>query len=350
MRPFPADPKKILVRSTNWIGDAVMSTPALRSIRMAFPESEISLLAYPWVSDVFRYSPRVDRIIPYEKKGRHRGLRGLAQLAAELRRERFDCAILLQNAFEAAVLSVWARIPVRAGYATDGRSLLLSHRVQKAPTIVVKHEVFYYQRLLRGLSIPTGGNELEIFLPGFEIDAAKAQLHQLAGAHSASSLLIGFNPGAAFGPAKRWPAARFAELAVLLGRRYDAHILLFGSTADRPTTAEILRLVGKKARLTDLAGATKLITAMALIGECDAFVTNDSGLMHIAAALHTPQVALFGSTDHIATGPYSASAVVIRKALPCSPCKRKKCPLGHFHCMKMITSDEVFAALVQMLY
>ncbi len=350
MYPFPENPEKILVRSTNWVGDAVMTTPALRSLRMAYPDSEIVLLAYPWVSDVFRYSPRVDRIIPYEKRGRHHGLRGLWQLGKELRQERFDCAVLLQNAFEAALLAWLARIPVRGGYATDGRSLLLTHRVEKALNIVVKHEVFYYQRILRGLGIPTGPNELEIFLPGFEIDAAKARLHELTGARSSSSLLIGFNPGAAFGPAKRWPPARYAELAVLLAKRYDAHILLFGSTADQPTTAEIVRLTGKKARLIDLAGRTRLIAAMALIGECDAFVTNDSGLMHIAAALHTPQVALFGSTDHIATGPYSASAVVVRKELVCSPCKKKKCPLKHFQCMKMISTEEVFSTLVQMLY
>jgi heptosyltransferase-2 len=350
MGPFPGNPAKILVRSTNWIGDAVMTTPALRSVRAAFPDSEITLLAYPWVGDIFRYSPRVDRIIAYEKRGRHRGLRGLWQLAKELRQEQFDCAILFQNAFEAALLAFLARIPVRGGYATDGRSLLLTHRVYKAPNIVVRHEVLYYQRILRGLGIPTTDSGLEIFIPGFEIDTAKARLHELTGARSSSSLLIGFNPGAAFGPAKRWPAARYAELAVLLSKRYDAHILLFGSTADQPTTAEIIRLAGKKARLIDLAGKTRLIGAMALIGECDAFVTNDSGLMHIAAALHTPQVALFGSTDHIATGPYSASAVVVRKELPCSPCKKKKCPLKHFQCMKMISSEEVFSALVQMLY
>lgn len=349
MQAFPENPEKILVRSTNWIGDAVMSTPALKSLRLACPDSEIVLLAYPWVSDVFRYSPRVDRIIAYEKKERHRGLSGLWRLARELKPERFDCAILLQNAFEAAFLTWLARIPVRGGYTTDCRSLLLTHRVHKAPNIVVKHEVFYYQRILRGLGIPTGDNELEVFLPGFEIDEARARLRQLTGERTSAVRVIGFNPGAAFGPAKRWPAERYAGLARLIARRYDARILLFGSQADQETTAEIVRLAGKKAQLVDLAGKTRLITAMALIGECDAFVTNDSGLMHVAAALHTPQVALFGSTDHVATGPYSASAVVIRKALPCSPCKQKKCPLGHFQCMKMITSDEVFAALQPML-
>lgn len=348
MRPFPETPRKILVRSTNWIGDAVMTTPALKSLRLAFPESEITLLAYPWVSDVFRYSPRIDRIMSFDKRGNHKGLTGLWRLSRELMAEHFDCAVLLQNAFEAAFLAWLARIPVRGGYTTDGRSLLLTHRVEKAPNIVIKHEVFYYQRILRGLGIPTAENELEIFLPGFEIDAARAFLAKCAG--EKPELLIGLNPGAAFGPAKRWPPARYAELAKQLAKRLPgACFLLFGSEADRPTTAEIVAIVGRRARLIDLAGQTKLITAMALIGECDAFITNDSGLMHVAAALHTPQVALFGSTNHTATGPWSASARVIRKTLPCAPCKKKQCPYGHYRCMKMIGVQEVRDAVLELL-
>ena len=123
MKPWPHNPKKILVRSTNWIGDAVMTTPAVRTIRENFPESEITMLVHPWVSDVFRYSPRVDRLFLYEKKGRHKGLQGMLQLAGELRQEQFDCAILLQNAFEAALITLVAGIPVRGGYTTDGRGL-----------------------------------------------------------------------------------------------------------------------------------------------------------------------------------------------------------------------------------
>ena len=350
MRPFPENPEKILVRAVNWIGDAVMMTPALRSLRKACPDSEIALLAYPWVSDVFRYSPRINRLIPFDKRGAHAGLAGLWRLSRELKAERFDCAVLFQNAFEAAFLTWMARIPVRGGYATDGRSLLLTHRVKKAPNIVTRHEVFYYQRIVRGLGMPNEPNELEVFLPGFEIDAARDLLARHLGEARERALVIGFNPGAAFGPAKRWPANRYAELARSLAKRYaNLRILLFGSEADRPTTQEIQKLAGKQARIIDLAGRTRLIAAMALIGECDLFVTNDSGLMHVAAALHTPQVALFGSTDHVATGPWSDGAVVIRKALPCAPCKKKVCPRGHFQCMKMITSEEVEKAVVRLL-
>ncbi len=351
MLPFPEHPKKILIRSTNWIGDAVMTTPAVRTIRENFPESEITMLVHPWVSDVFRYSPRVDQLFLYEKRGRHQGLKGMLRLAGELRLEAYDCAILLQNAFEAALITKLAGIPVRGGYTTDARGLLLTHGVHKAPELITKHQVHYYQRMVRGLGLHTAPNELELFIPGDQIDAAKLLIAKHSGIETGTVPLIGFNPGAAFGPAKRWPTEKFAELADRLCRRADACIVLFGSNADRETAAAIMASAGKSAaaRMVDLTGNTSLIEAMALIGECNVFVTNDSGLMHVAAALHTPMVAIFGSTDHIATGPFSDNAKVIRKPLPCSPCKKTHCPEKHFQCMKMISSGEVFNAVVQAL-
>jgi heptosyltransferase-2 len=350
MKSLSNHPKKILVRSTNWIGDAVMTTPAVRTIRENFPESEITLLVHPWVSDVFRYSPRVDRLLMYEKKGRHKGLKGMLQLAGELRQEQFDCAILLQNAFEAALLTLMAGIPVRAGYTTDGRGLLLTHGVRKVTELNKKHEIHYYQRIMQGVGLKPAANELELFIPGEQIDAAKDRIEQLSGVQLGTEPLIGFNPGAAFGPAKRWPAEKYAELAQMLCTRLNGRIVLFGSTADQPTAADIKARAGSAAsRMIDLTGVTTLIEAMALIGECDVFVTNDSGLMHVAAALHTPLVAIFGSTDHIATGPYADNAVVIRKPLPCSPCKKTHCPEKHFRCMKLIDSDEVLAAVERIL-
>ena len=141
--------QKLLVRSTNWIGDAVMTTPAVRSIRQNFPDAEISLLALPWVADVFRASPHIDKIYIYDKKGRHKGVKGTFVLGSDLRKEKYDAAILLQNAFEAAFIAFWAGIPIRAGYTTDGRGLLLTHGVAKQKDIKKKHQVHYYQEMLR---------------------------------------------------------------------------------------------------------------------------------------------------------------------------------------------------------
>lgn len=350
MKPFPQNPQKILVRSTNWIGDAVMTTPAVRTIRENFPESEITMLVHPWVSDIFRYSPRIDRLFIYEKRGLHQGLKGMMRLAGELRLQQFDCAILLQNAFEAALIAKMAGIPVRGGYTTDARGLLLTHGVDKEFELIKKHELYYYQRLVRGLGMKTAANELELFIPGDQVEAAKRRIESFTGMQAGAVPLIGFNPGAAFGPAKRWPVEKFAELADLICRRTDARIVLFGSEADRETAASLLSKSGKaSARMLNLTGVTSLIEAMAMIGESTLFVTNDSGLMHVAAALHTPTVAIFGSTDHVATGPFSDTAIIIRKPLSCSPCKKTHCPEKHFQCMKLVSSAEVFAAVVQIL-
>ena len=205
------------------------------------------------------------------------------------------------------------------------------------------------ERIMRGLGLKTAANELELFIPGVHVDAARQRLGERIGEEVGVVPLIGFNPGAAFGPAKRWPAERYAELADRLSERTGGWILVFGSAADQPTATEILDRARSRQRIVDLTGRTSLVEAMALIGECDVFVTNDSGLMHVAAALHTPQVAIFGSTDHIRTGPYSEQAVIVRKELPCSPCKKPRCPEKHFRCMRLITSDEVFAAVIRLL-
>jgi heptosyltransferase-2 len=338
MTPLPQDLRKILIRSTNWIGDAIMTTPAVRTIRRNFPEAEITLLALPWVGDVFRASPRVDRILAYERPGRHAGLRGKFALAAELREERFDATILLQNAFEAAFISLLAGIPVRAGYNSDGRGLLLTHGVRRTAAIKKRHQVHYYQEMLRELGCEPAGDDLELVVPREGDEWAADFLREAA---RAGRKIIGLNPGASYGPAKRWPAAKFARLAGELHQLPDAELLLFGTAADREAAAEIRRECGDSSRVKDLTGRTTLAQAMGLISRCHAFVTNDSGLMHVAAALAVPTVAIFGSTNPVTTGPFSARASVVRTELACSPCLETHCPKKHFRCMETIGIDDV---------
>lgn len=346
MRPFPRHPEKILIRSTNWIGDAIMTTPAVRTIRENFPDSEITLLGLPWVADVFAAGPRVDRIFLYEKNGRHQGLGGKLRLAAELRAEKYDAAILLQNAFEAALITTLARIPARGGYTTDGRGLLLTHGVKKDPAIGLKHQVHYYQEMLAGLGLTPGDDQLELLLAP-EAEKTVDEHLQTCFSHSGRVPVIGLNPGAAYGPAKRWPAEKFGRLAHRVCSRSDGVVLIFGTEADREAADRIRAATpGQSAgRVIDLTGKTDLATAMAYIDRCDVFVTNDSGLMHVAAALRTPVVAIFGSTDHIATGPFSDNALVIRKPMDCSPCKKTHCPQDHFQCMEQIQPDEVYSSV-----
>ena len=345
MKSLPASPGKILIRSTNWIGDAIMTTPAVRTIRQNFPDSDITLLALPWVADVFAACQHVDHIFVFDKNGRHQGHRGKLRLAADLRAENFDLTILLQNAFEAALITTLARIPIRAGYTTDGRGLLLTHGVRKHPDIGSKHQVHYYQEMLRGLGLQPGPDVLELFLEPSAIQEAEALLDKALQGKDVP--IIGLNPGAAYGPAKRWPVRKYGELGRRLAKAADGLILIFGTEADQVAAAEISAAAGDQ--LLDLTGKTSLALALALIDRCHVFVTNDSGLMHVAAALRTPLVAIFGSTNYVATGPYSDKATIIRKPLDCSPCMKTHCPKDHFQCMEQITVDEVAQATLHFL-
>ncbi|PIE56817.1 MAG: lipopolysaccharide heptosyltransferase II [Desulfobulbus propionicus] len=348
MTAFPKHPRKLLIRSTNWIGDAVMTTPALRSIRAFYPDTEITLLAHPWVADVFRASPRIDRIITYDKHGMHRGVAGIIKLGLGLRHQGFAAAILLQNAFEAAVIARLAGIPARGGFTTDGRGLLLSHGIARPKEHRHTHQVHYYQALVQGLGIPPGSNELELFLPAQETQAAAAAVAALRAGYGRSGPVVGLNPGAAYGPAKRWPAAQFAALAGLVIEEMDGSVVIFGTGTDHAAAAEIGANL-PASRVLDLTGRTTLLAAMAHIDQCDCFVTNDSGLMHVAAALHRPSVAIFGSTNPVTTGPFSNNAAVIREELDCSPCLKPECPEKHFNCMVRITPEKVLATLYRCL-
>ena len=335
------NPKKILVRSTNWIGDAIMTTPAVRTIRENFPGAAISMLAQPWMADVFSASPHVDEIIHYEKKGKHKGLGGMFRLALFLRQQHFDMTFLLQNAFEAAFIAALAGIPVRAGYRRDGRSLLLTHGVKIRPEIRKKHQVFYYQALLNDLGLTCGSDELFLQLSDADMHFARQFVRNGEGGK-----LVGINPGAAFGPAKCWPAERYGEMARQLHEKSGARFVVFGTGADQPTVDTICGFGHEF--IVGMAGKTTLAQAMALIALCDAFVTNDSGLMHVGAATKTPLVAIFGSTDAVATGPFSEQAVVLQKELHCRPCLKKDCP-SDFKCMLDITVDEVVGAVNRLL-
>lgn len=338
-------PGKILIRSTNWIGDAIMTTPAVRSIRENFPEAEITILVLPWVADVFKDSPHVDQVILYDKPGKHRGLQGRWTLVRELAGMRFDLTILLQNAFEAALVTSLAGIPVRAGYNTDGRSILLTHRVKLPRARKKIHQVHYYQELLADLGLTPGPDELFLHLSEKIKHWARGFVDGL-GVGAGAGPVIGFNPGASYGPAKRWPAAKFAGLAADIADKLNGHILVFGTEADR----EAATVIGEAApaRVTDLTGRTSLEEAMALIGRCQVFVTNDSGLMHVSAALQTPTAAIFGSTNHITTGPFSENSIVVRKDISCSPCLKTHCDTD-FKCMHELGREEVLAAVESLL-
>jgi heptosyltransferase-2 len=332
----PSSISKVLVRATNWLGDAVMSLPALRAIRGIFPHAHLAVLARPWVADLYAREQSIDRVIPYPSL---QGLRARRAFASRLHAERFDAAILLQNAFDAALITWLAGIPERIGYARDGRSILLTQAVPvPEPGDIPRHERFYYLELLRRAGM------LERFPPGDTIRLDGIDASRAAGTSHLTALgidqpVIGISPGAAYGNAKRWLPERFAETAAMLPM--DITFLIFGSASERPlceTVVESLRQAGRRVR--NLAGETSLREFIDLAAACRLFLTNDSGAMHIASALAVPTVTVFGATDDTTTGPTGALARVVREHAECSPCLLRECPIDH-RCMTRVTSQRV---------
>ncbi|MBF0211478.1 MAG: lipopolysaccharide heptosyltransferase II [Desulfamplus sp.] len=341
---------KILIRAANWIGDAIMTTPVIRAIRKNYPDAHITLLAKPWVIPVFDNNPYIDEIMVYQSEGRHAKGFGTIRLSKDIRKKRFDIAILMQNAFEAALITFLGSVPVRIGYNTDGRSLLLNPSIKLNKKLKKGHLIDYYIGILKGAGLVDDGGELDLFISDMEkFEAIK--IIESYGIDIKKDHVIGINPGATGGTAKRWFPERYAELAKRLSEKFKTKILIFGSKSDEELGDKINEIVSKSINESDkicinLAGKTTLKQAFAIIEKCDLFITNDSGLMHAAAALSTKQIAIIGSTDHIATSPSSPNSTVIRVPVPCSPCLKVHCPKDKsdtdYHvCMNKITVDMV---------
>lgn len=342
-------PRRILVRATNWVGDAVMSLPALASVRRRFPNAHIAILARPWVAGLYRFEPFADEIIPYQPVGGVRGAADRIAAARLLRAKAFDCALLLQNAFDAALVAFLAGIPRRIGYARDGRSPLLTTAIP-VPSAgeIPAHESFYYLELLRRAgwldSMPA---EALIRLEG----AGRARLAGRArfDAQSWSGPVIGVSPGAAFGTAKQWLPDRFAESASLLAQSMGARVALFGSEAERVLCEQVqeqISMNGVEAR--NFAGRTSLEEFIECAAACALMLTNDSGAMHIASALAVPTVTVFGATNHVTTGPTGPRARIVRIPADCAPCQLRHCPIDH-RCMTGVGSEMVVEAARELI-
>lgn len=342
-------PSKLMIRATNWLGDAVMSLPALRLVRARFPDAHIAVLARPWVADLYGRETWLNEVIPYTPApGRTRfGEKWRAGRALAAR--GFDTALLLPNSFEAAAVAFLARIPNRLGYARDGRGWLLTQSVEPPPKgSIPAHEVFYYLELIRRAgwldALPAeAAPELE--------GVAEARVQGVAHleARGLGGPVLGVSPGAAFGTAKRWYPERFAEAAVTVARERGLAVAVFGSAAERDLCELVHTAASPQVRAAhNFAGETTLRQFIDCAAACRAFLTNDSGSMHIAYALRVPTVAVFGPTDHIGTGPCGAHTRIVRHPVECSPCKLRECPIDH-RCMQGVRPDEVARAVLELL-
>ncbi len=330
--------QNIVIRMPNWIGDAVMATPVIHDIRSAYPEAKITALCQGRaIASLLFGNPHLDEIFTFTRPNSFLRRQENRDLISRLRQGKYDLGILLPGSFSSAWWLWRGRVAKRVGFTTDFRGWLLTDRLEKPS--VEEHLVVTYKRLLDPLDIPLSESEPELFLTEEERAAATLLLRQQQ--IPEKSRVIGINPGAAYGSAKCWLPDRFRALTEKLLEDPDVHILYFGDEAGAPLTSQICDGLG--GRVTNLAGTTSLRELIALIEQLDLFLTGDSGPMHIAAALKTPLVALFGSTSEITTGPYKRG-VVIHKHVSCSPCYQRTCPID-FRCMKQISVDEVYAAM-----
>ena len=327
---------KTLVVAPSWIGDAVLSHPLLMRLKEADPQGTIDVLAPPWVLPVYRRMPEV--------AGTHTLPFGHGELRLGERRRfaktlpRYDRAVVLPNTLKSALIPWHAGIPVRTGWRGEMRYMLLNDRRvldEAALPLIVERYAALGQAAGEALRRPLPEPKLTIDSQGR--DAALARLGL-----DTSRPVAAFAPGAEYGPAKRWPARHFAQLARDLEARGHA-VWLFGSGKDAEVTAEINRLAG--GLCADLAGRTSLDEAIDLLSLATRVVSNDSGLMHVAAALDRPMAAIFGSSSPAHTPPLSAKARVISLRLECSPCFARTCPLGHTHCLEKLEPADVLTAI-----
>ncbi len=341
--------QRILVRATNWVGDAVMSIPALQALRQNFPNAHMAILARPWVAGLYGHEAFCDELIAYDAPRGWRGLREKLQIASELRARRFDCVVLFQNAFEAAALARLAAIPVRIGYSRDARGWLLTHPIpvpHRGET--PRHQRFYYLELLKRAGL------IQNYSMDSAIALSGARTLAIAGrrrlkAAGLDGPVIGVSPGAAYGGAKRWLPERFQQAAVDVARERDARVAVFGSAEELEICEQVCSAVqAAGVPATNFAGATSLAEFIEIAAACDLFLTNDSGPMHIASALGIPTVAVFGATDHEATGPTGSHSIVVREPVECSPCLLRECPIDH-RCMTRVSAERVARAALSLV-
>jgi len=340
MSNVPAESiKRVVVRGTNWVGDSLMTIPALRALRRVLPDAHITLVIRPGTKGIFSDVDFIDEILVYDRKNAF----SVVPQVREWKRRRFDLAVLFQNAFEAALIPFLAGVPLRLGYATESRQALLTHPLGLPDWRSSRHEVFYYLYVITALEQMLFGRstvcEAE---PDASIqisEARKAQAAELLRAVGVSEddSVVVICPGSINSRAKRWPAEAFASLADRLIES-KRRVLLIGSKDETEVSEDVTRRMQQQPVV--LTGKTTLDQITAVLDRADLIVTNDTGPAHIGAALGRPTIVIFGPTNPLTTRPFAPEAVILRHPPDCAPCMLRDCPIDH-RCMTAITVDEV---------
>ena len=341
-------PSTVVIVSPNWLGDAVMALPAMTDVRRHFPKARMVVAARASVADIFRLTPVVDEVVPLQSRGGLLAWRDRRADAAHLAALNADVAILFPNSFASAWLVRRSGTSERWGFASDRRRSLLTRAVPRPRGVM--HQAKYYQSLVQALGIDNGPMEPEITLAPQTVAAVRDLLAQRG--WDGRSPLLTIAPGAAYGKAKQWIPAHVTHLVTMVVGERGAMCALVGSRGDADTTGAIRAAVPEelRARVIDLAGATSLEQLAGVLAASHACVANDSGAMHLAAAIGVPLVALFGPTPVEVARPLVRSggrAEVLTHPVWCRPCMLRECPIDH-RCMTGITPARVFATLEAM--
>lgn len=339
---------KILVRGTNWIGDAVMSVPALRELRRIFPDARIALHTRSWADGLFRDADFIDELVTYDK---HKWkVKDVYHNSEFLKSDGYDLALLFPNSFESALTTFLSRVPQRFGYNKDLRGLLLTEPIAVPEWKNRRHEVFYYLNLVSEIEKRALGRDtVSLAIPDISLEVSDERRLE------AGRLLTGFGidpykrivalgVGSTNSRAKRWPAGRYAELADRLQRDADVNVVLLGSKEEIDVSDSVAGICQKKP--INIAGKTNLSEAVSILASIDLLISNDMGLAHVAPSVGTETIVLFGPTNPETTQPFSDKALLIRKDVDCSPCMLRDCPIDH-RCMTQISVDEVFDAAMK---
>lgn len=332
---------KILVRGTNWVGDAVMTIPAIRHLRRIFPDAHLALHTRTWAEGIFRDAALFDEILTFDKTSSK--IKDALAQSKELKIREFDLAVLFPNSFETALVAKMAKIPRRFGYAKEGRSFLLTDAVEIPEWKDARHEVFYYLNLASEIEKEYCGAQTALEIePRIDLAVSaerRSEARKILAESGAdlSKKTVALGVGSTNSRAKRWQAEGYAELNDLLQNELNANVLLVGAKDEAEISVEVFAKSEKKPII--LTGKTNLAEAVAVLSEIDLLVSNDMGLAHIAPAVGTETIVIFGPTNEKTTQPIGSE--IIRRDVDCAPCMLRDCPIDH-RCMTRISAEEVF--------
>jgi heptosyltransferase-2 len=335
-------PRRILVKEVNWLGDVVMSLPALRAIRRAWPDAHLAVLIKQELASFFDGAAWLDEVIPYSVGRRLSGFLDRRRIVGEIRRRKFDLGVLFPNSFESALWIAMAGIKRRAGFIADARGALLTLKASPRPEALDHHQVNYWLSMVRETGVADGN------VSDFAIDVHEPHRERMRQFLATKRKRVGLPifaiaPAAAYGPAKEWPADRYGALIDLLAQRDDAEVVLVGAPSERAKCEEVA--TASKSGAIVAAGGTNIGELVALLSLCDGFIGNDSGCAHIAGALGLPTVTIFGSTNPDRTRPLGSKTRVIYRKLECSPCLARTCRFGHYNCLTQVQAAELADAI-----